>query len=262
MRVIKIFAEERQEKILEMLKMKASLKVSDLSNIFNVSQTTIRRDLMELENKKLLTRTHGGAVKANELNVEQNYEASFVEKTIEKHDKKIEIGKKAASMINDGDNIILDSGTTTLEIARNITAVDLTVITNSIDIVDLLSNKKDINVIVTGGSLRPITRAMVGHIAENTFKQFRVDKVFIGANGISSDSGITTPNFVEAQTKKAMINSGGKIIVVADSSKFSKVSSSVICETRDVAFIVTDSDVKEDVADEFENLGVQVIKSQ
>lgn len=255
--MIKIFAEERQEKVLEMLKTKVSLKVCDLSTLFNVSDTTIRRDLQVMENKGLLARTHGGAVRTSEA----TYEASFLQKKDEMHDEKISIGKTAASMINDGDTIILDCGTTTLEIAKNITAVDLTVITNSIDIAEELSNKKNIDIIVTGGNLRTTTRAMVGHLTENALKQFRVDKVFIGANGISVDAGITTPNFIEAQTKKAMINSGSKIIVVADSSKFNVICISLICEARDVTSIVSSNDIPENIVNEFNNIGVQIIKS-
>lgn len=257
MKVIKIFAEERQEKILQMLASNVSLKVCDLSNLFNVSETTIRRDLQTMEDKGLLSRTHGGAVRTSQV----NYEASFLQKKDEMHDEKTAIGRAAAKIINDGDTIILDSGTTTLEIAKNITAVNLTVITNSIDIAEELSHKKDIDIIVTGGSLRTNTRAMVGHITENALKQFRVDKVFIGTNGISPEAGITTPNFIEAQTKRAMINSGSKIIVAADSSKFNVICISLVCEIKDVSCIITTSDAPGNIIAELENAGIQVLKS-
>lgn len=256
MRVIHIFAEERQEKILDILKTQVSIKVCDLATLFDVSETTIRRDLQVMENNNLLARTHGGAVRVSEI----KNEPSFLQKYDEMHNEKVAIGKKAATLINDGETIILDSGTTTLEIAKNITANNLTVITNSIDIAEELSYKNNIDVIVTGGSLRTTTRAMVGHITENAIRQFRVDKVFIGANGISLEAGITTPNFVEAQTKKAMIHSGSTIIIVSDVTKFDIICTSLLCETKDVTSIITTSNISDSLINNFENIGVEIIK--
>lgn len=250
-----MFTEERQEKIAEILKSKSSIKVNELSDAFNVSESTIRRDLQYMEEMGLLTRTHGGAVSVKKT----NFEPTFKEKKDEKQDEKSIIGSIAASMIEDGDTIILDSGTTTFEIARHLTAKNITVITNSIDIASELSTKDDINLIVAGGSFRLTTRAIVGHITESIFNNFRVDKAFIGANGISVEEGITTPNFTEAQTKKAMMNVANKVIVVADSSKFNQVSFSVICPIRAVTAIITSSDLDKAVIKEFEESGVEVV---
>lgn len=251
-----MFSEERQQKIIEMLNEKSSLRVAELADIFNISESTIRRDLQDMEEKGMLTRTHGGAVGINRT----SFEPSFKEKETEKHDEKNSIGIIAASMIEDGDTIILDSGTTTLEIAKHIEAEDITVITNSIDIASELSNKDNIELIVAGGSLRQNTRAMVGHITESVLKNFRVDKAFIGANGISMEEGITTPNFNEAQTKKAMINVANKVIIVADSTKFNKVCFSVICPLRAVSAIITSSDLDENIIKEYEDSGVEILK--
>lgn len=251
-----MFSEERQQKIIEMLNEKSSLRVAELAEIFNISESTIRRDLQDMEEKGMLTRTHGGAVGINRT----SFEPSFKEKETEKHDEKSSIGIIAASMIEDGDTIILDSGTTTLEIAKHIEAKDITVITNSIDIASELSNKDNIELIVAGGSLRQNTRAMVGHITESVFKNFRVDKAFVGANGISMEEGITTPNFNEAQTKKAMINVANKVIIVADSTKFNKVCFSVICPLRAVSAIITSSDLDENIIKEYEDSGVEILK--
>lgn len=251
-----MFSEERQQKIIEMLNEKSSLRVAELAEIFNISESTIRRDLQDMEEKGMLTRTHGGAVGINRT----SFEPSFKEKETEKHDEKNSIGIIAASMIEDGDTIVLDSGTTTLEIAKHIEAKDITVITNSIDIASELSNKDNIELIVAGGSLRQNTRAMVGHITESILKNFRVDKAFVGANGISMEEGITTPNFNEAQTKKAMINVANKVIIVADSTKFSKVCFSVICPLRAVSAIITSSDLDENIIKEYEDSGVEILK--
>lgn len=252
---INMFAQERQEKIAEMLKERSSIKVTEIANIFKVSESTIRRDLQEMEEMKLLTRTHGGAVGVNRT----SFEPSFTDKREEHSNEKAHIAEIASSIIEDGDTIILDSGTTTLEIARRLKARNITVITNSIDIASELSEKESIETIVTGGSLRLTTRAMVGHITEGVLRNFRVDKAFIGTNGISIEDGITTPNHVEAQTKKAMMNSASKVIVVADSSKFNNVCFSVICPIRAVTTIITSNDLEEDIIKSYEEIGVDVI---
>lgn len=253
-----MFSQERHQKIAEMLKKKSSIKVCELAEIFNVSESTIRRDLKQMEYNGLLSRTHGGAVGFSVT----TFEPSFREKEDEMHDEKMLIGIKAASIIEDGDTIIIDSGTTTLEIAKNITAKNITVITNSIDIAAAISYKENIELIVTGGSLRFNTRAMVGHITEMTIKNFRVDKAFIGANGISLEAGITTPNFIEAQAKKAMMNAANNVIVAADSSKFNKVCLSVICPIRQVGTIITSSDLDESVKKEYVDVGVEIINNK
>ncbi|URZ18283.1 DeoR/GlpR family DNA-binding transcription regulator [Clostridium felsineum] len=252
-----MFAEERQKEIKAILDKEGSIKVNEISNYFNVSEATIRRDLKEMEERRILTRTHGGAVPIDIT----NFEPSFTDKKDERQVEKLAIAKYAAKMIKNGDTIILDSGTTTLEIAKNIEAEDITVITNSIDIASELLNRKEKNIelIVAGGILRANTRAMVGKLCEDILKNFRVDKVFIGANGITPIEGITTPNFTEAQTKKAMIDSANKVIVVADSSKFEKISFSVICKSEAVTQIVTSGELSSEEINEFNKIGVEVI---
>ncbi|MBK1813851.1 DeoR/GlpR transcriptional regulator [Clostridium sp. YIM B02505] len=251
-----MFAEERQQKILDMLNSESSIKVMDIAVLLNVSESTIRRDLQELEEKKLLMRTHGGAVG---INNRTSFEPSFTDKQDEQIDQKHNIAEVASEMIEDGDTIILDSGTTTLEIAKRINKRDITVITNSIDIAAELSEKEGIEIIVTGGSLRLNTRAMVGHLTESVIKNFRVDKAFIGANGVSIEDGITTPNFIEAQTKKSMINYASKVIIVADSSKFNNVSFSVICPVKAASMIITSKDIEEDIVKQYAEIGVDII---
>lgn len=253
-----MFAEERQKEISSMLNRDGSIKVNELSEYFKVSEATIRRDLQEMEEKRLLKRTHGGAVKVDIT----NFEPSFSDKKDEMHSEKESIGKFAASMIKDGDTVILDSGTTTLEMAKNITAKNVTVITNSIDIAEELSSNRNLELILTGGMLRFRTRAMVGHICEKTFNYFRVDKAFIGANGVSIIDGITTPNFTEAQSKIAMIKSANKVIVLADSSKFQNVCLSVICPIDSVTSIITSGNISSDILDEFRDKGVEVLISE
>lgn len=249
-----MFTEERRQLISEMLSKQSRIKVNEISELLNVSESTIRRDLKEMEEMGLLSRTHGGAVSFSVT----NFEPSFNEKETSNLEEKYSIGKAAAEMIKDGDTVVIDSGTTTLELARNITAKNISVITNSIDIASVLCQKENVEVILTGGSLRPNTRAMVGQIAENVIKNFRVDKAFIGANGISAEAGLTTPNYTEAQTKKAMIDIANKVIIVIDSSKFNKVNLAVISPVSEITTIITDSAADRKVLAEFEELGIEL----
>lgn len=251
-----MFAQERQKIISEILERKSSVKVNEIASMLNVSESTVRRDLQEMEERNLLERTHGGAVG---VDIKTNYEPSFKDKQDERIEQKIRIAEAASKIIEEDDTIILDSGTTTLEIAKMIEGKHATVITNSIDIASQLSQNEQVEVIVTGGTLRVSTRAMVGSIAETTLKNFRVDKAFIGANGISAEEGITTPNFIEAQTKKMMMSYAKKVIVVADSSKFENVCFSVVCPVKSVDMIITSEDVSEDILKEYEQIGVDVI---
>lgn len=249
-----MFAEERKNKIAEMIKSGQSVKVSDLAKMFKVSESTIRRDLNELETMGAIIRTHGGAV--NSINT--NFEPSFIEKQDRYLFEKDYIGKVAAKLIKDGDTIILDAGTTTQYIARYITAKNVTIITNSVNLASELSNRDDIEVIVTGGIIRPKTKAMVGFIAENTLRQFRVDKAFVGANGVSIKYGVTTPSSMEASVKRAMMENAKEVFLAVDSSKFDEVTFSLICPVSRLNYIITNQ-IDDEERIKFKKLGVEVI---
>lgn len=250
-----MFPKERQDFIEKSIKEHNSIKVNKIAEHFNVSESTIRRDLQEMEKMKLLVRTHGGAVSINK----RNFEPSFMEKGSENQEEKDYIGEIAASMIKEGDTIILDSGTTTLQIAKKIKVNNVTVVTNSIDVAYELSTKESINVIVIGGELRERTRAMVGHLSVDALKGFKVDKAFIGVNGISIEDGISTPNIVESRTKKAMVESANEVILVADSTKFTNVSFSIVCPIEDVDKIVTTRKSNQYDLNRYKELGIEII---
>ena len=250
-----MFAEERRLKIAEMINRGDSVKVAQLSREFGVSESTIRRDLNELEKFGLITRTHGGAV-STQIN---KLEATFNEKQDKYLEEKQKIGKIAAQQIQDGDTIIIDSGTTTWHIAKYIEAKNITIITNSIALANELSNREDIQLINTGGIIRSNTKAQVGSIAEKTIRQFRVDKTFIGANGVSLKSGITTPTLQEAEVKQAMIDVANKVYLLVDESKFEQVYFSWICDMEDMDYIITNRERPEDEMAQYKNLGVNIL---
>jgi len=238
-----MFAEERQRKIAEMMVESSSLKVVELAEHFEVSESTIRRDLQELEEHQILKRTHGGAVSVTK----RGFEPSFKDKKEEFSIEKERIGELAAEMVEDGYSVILDTGTTTLEIAKRIKNKKITVITNSLDIAEELSDVDNIELIMTGGTLRGNTRAMVGYLTETMLRNFRADIAFIGANGITLKDGATTPNHVEAMTKRAMISSSHKVYVVSDTSKLGKVSFAVITPILNITGIIIAGEMNEEV---------------
>jgi len=253
-----MFPEERKSKILDSLNKYGKVKVCDLSQRYEVSEVTIRRDLQELEEDKLIKRVHGGAI----LNDNTKFEPTFSEKIDKFYDEKESVGKLAASLIVDGDTIALDAGTTTLSIAKNILAKNITVLTNSLDIAYELAKKRDVEVIVIGGTLRWETRAMVGPVADNVLKSFRVDKAFIGTNGICIINGLTTPNINEANTKREMIKIAKQTIVVCDHTKFSLVSFSKIVDLDNVDIVITDNQLDKELLEKFEEKDVKIITTK
>ena len=253
-----MFAQERKSKIMESLNKHGKVKVCDLSERYEVSEVTIRRDLQELEEDKLIKRVHGGAV----LNDNTKFEPTFSEKIDKFYDEKESVGKLAASMILDGDTIAVDAGTTTLSIARYIVAKNITVLTNSVDIAYELSKKQDVEVIVTGGTLRWETRAMVGPVADNTLKNFMVDKAFIGTNSVCIINGLSTPNIIEANTKREMIKIAMQTIVVCDHTKFNTVSFAKIVDLDSVDIIITDNQLDNELLEKFEEKDVKIMMAK
>jgi len=246
---------ERRTKTLDLLNSKGQVSVADLSKFFKVSEVTIRNDLAHLEKKGLLIKTRGGGIKTQRVGIDQhlNEKAKICSK------EKQAIGRKAATLINDGDTVIIDSGTTTLEIAKNLRGIkNLTVITNALNIASQLINE-DIRVILLGGILRNESLSLIGSIPENSIKNFYCDKLFVGVDGIDSKSGIFTPNPEEAQLNRLMIEAAKEVIVVADSSKFKRKSFAFIAPITMVSTIVTDSNIPDDELKNLKNYGVRTI---
>lgn len=237
-----MLAQTRKEKIFEMLKEDGSVKVADLSRIFKVSEVTIRQDLEKLEQEGIVTREHGGAF-LNGIGMQvQNFALS----NLVNMDKKERIGKKAAEFIDNGDTIILDSGTTTTEIAKAIVNKrNITVVTNAINIVMLLGSNPAINVILTGGEFKPPTLSLTGQRAADFFSGLHVDKLFLATAGISLKSGLTYPSLSDIAVKKAMIEAADVVYLVADSTKVGKSSLASLGALSLIHYLITDSEIAE-----------------
>lgn len=250
-----MFAEERKKAILETLYQKGSVKVTDLASVLEVTEATIRRDLQELEEKKMLQRTHGGAVPMDST----KFEPTLLERKDSHYNEKVAIGRKAAEMIEEGDSILIDAGTTTLQIAKHLSTPNITIVTNSMPIALEMENHKDVELILIGGMIRWNTQAFVGPLAEEMLRKIRVDKVFIGTNAITLEDGLTTPNLLEAKMKQTMLGIASQKIVVCDSSKFGKRSFAKICDVEDVDVIITSGEKAIEKADEYIERGVELV---
>jgi DeoR/GlpR family transcriptional regulator of sugar metabolism len=231
---------KRHQVILDLLEEQGSLSVPDLVTRFHVSEMTIRRDLDILERRGFLRRVHGGAI----TDRGRSYEPSFLSRASVNQEVKQRIGKAAAELVNPGDSLILDVGTTILEIARNLVDKnELTIITPSFQVASVLAGNSNIRLILSGGILRPKELSMYGPLAERSFKDYFVDKLFLGAAGVDFITGLTEFNVEDTLVKHAMLTSAKQVILTVDSSKFNRVAFTAIAPLKVVHTIVTDSDI-------------------
>jgi DeoR family transcriptional regulator of aga operon len=252
----KIESEKRRTRILEQLEHEGHVSTHSLSKLFEVSEVTIRNDLLLFEKKGLLHRTRGGALRDQKVSIDQNLRDKSKKHLTEKQ----KIAKKARELINPGDTIILDSGTTTQEIAKRFSDVtDLTVITNGLNVAAEIARNKNVRLIMPGGMLRQNSLSLVGSIAEKNLRQYNCDKLFLGVDGIDSSYGISTPNFEEAHLNSVMIDIVKEVIIVTDSSKFLKRSFAHIAPISKVNIIITDRNLPESEYNALLNLGVDVV---
>ncbi|MCE5286227.1 MAG: DeoR/GlpR family DNA-binding transcription regulator [Pelosinus sp.] len=237
-----MFAEERHKRILELIKNGKPVKVIELSEMFDVSESTIRRDLQDLDQAGLLQRTHGGAVSS-----EIGMELSFGDREVQLLEEKRLMAEVAAGLVEDGETVLLDAGTTTLEIAKALRTKKITVATNSMEIVRVFMDSADVEVLVLGGMLRKNIHSLVGPITESIVKRFYFDKVFLAANAVDIEFGATTQNMMEAQTKQTMLTVGKAVYLVTDHSKFGKRCFARICALEDIKGIITDNTIDEEL---------------
>jgi DeoR family transcriptional regulator of aga operon len=248
----------RREKIASMLKNAGSVQVLPLAERFAVSTVTIRKDLKFLEDLGVSTRTYGGAI----LNERNN---RIVERAIEHKQQlytkeKGDIGKAAAQYVEPGDAIILDSGTTTFQIAAHLANKrDVTVITNGMNVMNKLSHYEQLQLIMLGGTLRRKNMSFFGAHAEQALRDVYVDKLFLGVDGFHMEKGITTHFEPEAQLNRLMRKTASNVIVVTDSSKFGKICLHQIVELEFVSTVITDAGIPDEYRRGLEELGIKVV---
>ncbi|ASB50146.1 DeoR/GlpR family DNA-binding transcription regulator [Alkalitalea saponilacus] len=246
----------RRGLILKMLDEQGQVNVTDLCAHFKVSAVTIRNDLSNLEQKKLLIRARGGAIKTDKVTLDLKISGKQGVNIREKE----AIGRRAARYVQEGDTIFIGSGTTTREMVHHLNRFNnLTVITNALNIAGHLADMERLTVIVPGGIMRHNILSLVGAMAIDNFKKFFCDKLFIAADGIDVNLGLSSPDLEEAALNRTMIKMARKVIVVADSSKFGKRSLAVICGISQIDVLITDSGLSALAKEALENMGVEVV---
>lgn len=248
----------RRAKILEELEFKGEVLVRELSKMFKISEVTIRNDLYQLEKQNMLIRARGGAIKIKYHMMGADSSLSDKQKEFQK--EKQLITKEAIKLIEDGDTIVLDSGTTTTEIAKNLEGFkNLTIITNALNIAIILSEYEGFNIFMPGGYLRKKSLSLVGVLANENFEKFYCDKLFLGVDGFDTTHGLSTPDSEEAHLNQIMTKIAKKVIVVTDSRKFERRRFAYIGPISDVDVVITDAGIKEEDKMRLEKNGVEVI---
>ena len=229
---------ERRERIQEFIENKGFATINELLETFKVSEITVRRDLKTLNESRLVERTYGGVRSLKG----QAAMSSFYDDLKYNISEKKKIARAAAEMIHNEETVILDGGSTTYYIAENLREKNIHVVTNSLPVIQLLTNYPNVEVIATGGVLFPKGGVFLGLPACRVLEQMKVDKAFIGVAGINED-GISNSNLLLVETERAMINSAKEVIVVADHSKFGKNAMGFLGDFLRVDTIITDSGV-------------------
>ena len=247
--------EERRRAILEIVNRESRVLVLDLAKRFETSQVTIRKDLEALHAHGLIHRTHGGALPAREGALE---DPTLREKEKLHHQEKLRIAEAAAAMVQEGQVLILDSGTTTTEIARALRKFrNLTIVTNAVNIAAELSGTA-VEVILTGGTLRKNSFSLVGPIAEETLHRLHADVLFLGVDGFDVQYGLSTPNLLEAKVNRVMVEIAKRKVAVCDSSKFGRRSLSLIAPPAALDAVITDRSVPKSDLRALKKAGIEV----
>jgi DeoR family transcriptional regulator, aga operon transcriptional repressor len=254
----RLLVEERRRLIVELVEQQGRATVEELAQKFGTSAVTIRADLDALARSSAIARSHGGALPA----APATNDTPLNIKETRWHAQKLRIGQAAAKMIRDGETIILDSGSTTVEIARQIRQMkfeSLTVITNALNIAMELTGMPQIRVMMLGGLLRQTSYSLVGPDAEQALAKLSADRLFLGVDGLDPEVGVTTPDPLEAALNALMIRVSRQTIAVLDASKLGQRSLSVITPVKNLDMVISDNSAPAETIEALRNAGVQVV---
>jgi len=228
---------ERQRELFRLVGRTGRLSIAQICEQFNISEATARRDLEALAEQGLVQRVHGGAVLVSSATVEE----PVLRRSHEQEQDKECIGRAAAALVRDEETVFLGSGTTVLQVAHNLVTRNITVITNSLPVINLMSEKQNITLIALGGMLRASELSFIGHITEQAVSEVRADKVIIGIRAISLDQGLTNDYLPETLTDRVILQTGREIIIVADHTKCGVVSTAFVAPLTVMNTLVTDN---------------------
>jgi DeoR family transcriptional regulator, aga operon transcriptional repressor len=251
-----LLVEERRRRISDLVREQGRATVEELAERFGTSLVTIRADLSNLESSGVLIRTHGGA-----LPPVDDADHPLTVKQLQHHAEKVRIGQAAAELIQDGETIILDSGTTTEEIARQIRKADfvgINVITNALNIALVLIDVPFVRLIMPGGILRRESKSLSGHMAEAAMDNLQADRLYLGADGLDPEIGVMTPHLAEAELNAKMIRISRQVVAVADSSKLQRRNISLIAKVEQLHMLITDTAASAEAVEALRARGVEV----
>jgi DeoR family transcriptional regulator of aga operon len=253
-----MLVEERRRQIVKLVEQNGHAMVGELADHFRISAVTIRNDLEALAVAGSITRSHGGALSAPVARIDTPLPVKETRRLAEKR----RIGDAASKLINDGETVILDSGSTTVEIARRIRQrkwKSLTVITNALNIALELNGVTNVRVMMLGGLLRPTSYSLTGPDAEQALSRLTADRLFLGVDGLDPQIGVTTPDPGEAALNAIMVRVSRETVAVLDSSKFGQRSLSVIAPLEQIHTVITDASVPAEIAEALRTRKVQVM---
>lgn len=247
---------QRRDEILRLLTENRIVKANQLAEQFQVSMETIRRDLSELEREGIVRRTHGGAI----LNTTYSMEPDYSEREMKNFEEKVKIGKKAVELVEDGDTIILDIGTTVLEFARMLKGKKkITVLTNSLAIAMTLMDDPDITVIVLGGLVRCGEGTTSGFWSEEMIDGFYADKLFLGVGAIETKTGVMDYDILETNLRRHFLQHSKQIIAMADYSKFGIKALNIVCPISSIDCVITDEQTDKKMVKELREQNIEVV---
>ncbi len=247
---------ERQEQLHQLIEQQHRISVAQICQHFSVSEATARRDLDTLVEKGVIRRVHGGAIAVHLAPPEP----PVLQRSAEQTELKQRIGQLAATLIGSNETVFLGSGTTVLEVARNLNNCEkLTVITNSLPVMNTLSDKPGVNLIGLGGVFRPEELSFIGHITIQALAELRVDKVVMGIRAMDSDEGLTNDYVPETTTARAILEAGKQIIMVADHTKCGRVSVAFVAPVTVVDILISDSEISPKLREDFSLKGLRVL---
>lgn len=249
-------SEERQNNIVSLLSRQGRLSVADIVGQFGISEATARRDLETLDEQGLIRRVHGGAIPVRQAPPEM----PIHQRSSDEIDEKRSIGQAASSLVQDGETIFLGSGSTVLELARNLRERKaLTVITNSLPVVNELADFSDITLVMLGGMFRLSELSFIGHITEQALAEVLADKVFIGTRAIDIEEGMTNAYLPETMTDRAILKIGREVIVLADHTKCGRVSTVRLAPLTSFQTLVTGHMAPKSFVETLQKAGMRVI---
>jgi DeoR/GlpR family transcriptional regulator of sugar metabolism len=236
-----MLAEPRRRQLLDLIARRGFANLEELVKAIGVSESTVRRDLEALDLAGSIRRTHGGAVYTGETKVI----ASLDERAATAHEEKVAIGRAAAELLDDGDTVLLDGGTTTLEVARALMGRPVQVVTNSLPIANLLASSVENDLVLIGGYVLPRTGVATGPLAVAAMQDIRVHKTIMGAGGIVAE-GVFNANSLLVETERQMMKCAQEVLLVADHSKFGRLSLSKLCRLDEIGMMIVDSGLSDE----------------